>query len=112
MDAGGSTDHSNKPGPGGSMALRHQHGLRWLYRPQASAWPSVVTEAMDINLDPSCYRATNLDIAIGSSLGMDVFMAPGDSGYSARHGLVAAWFSNTNTATGGSPDPRHSCGLW
>lgn len=54
---------------------------------------------MDINTDPSCGRATDLDIAFVSSLGLDVTMAPGGMV------LVAAWLSDTNMAPGGSPDP-------
>lgn len=37
MAQGGSTGHPEQDGPSGSMALRHQHDLRGLARPQVSA---------------------------------------------------------------------------
>lgn len=49
------------------MALESQHGLRRLIRPSSSAWPLLVTGAMNISSDPGCYRAMDQDIALGSS---------------------------------------------
>ena len=59
-DSCGNTSHPDQCGPGGNMTLRHQHGLRWLTRLWAPAWPSVVTGVMDIGTDPDCDRAMNL----------------------------------------------------
>lgn len=56
------------------MALGHQHRLWYLTRPQPSTWPSVVTEVMDINTDPDCWRDTDPDMVPGSSLGPDVII--------------------------------------
>lgn len=50
------------------MALRFQHA-RFL-------WFPVVTRALDINTDSSCSETTDLDMAFGSSLGLDITMAP------------------------------------
>lgn len=41
-------------------------------------WAPVVTQAKDINLDTSCSRNMDPDMANSSSLGPDVTMAPGD----------------------------------
>ena len=58
------------------MAPRQQHGFRWLTRPQASAWPSVVT------------GATDPDMGIGSSPGLDDTMTLGDgTDHEDWHGL-------------------------
>lgn len=59
------------------MALRHQHGFRWLTRLQASAWPSVVA------------GATDPDMGIGNSLGLlDDTMILGDgTDHEDWHGL-------------------------
>lgn len=77
MAPGSSTDHSDQNGPRVSMALGHQQGLRWLTKPQASSLPSVVTKAMYNNTDPSCYKATDTDMTLCTSLAPDVIMALG-----------------------------------
>lgn len=41
-------------------------------RPRASAWPSVVTGAMDTHKDPGCGRAMDLDMALDSIPGLEV----------------------------------------
>lgn len=43
--SGGSTCHPDQYGPGSSMALRLQRGLRWLSRSQVSGQPWAVTGA-------------------------------------------------------------------
>ncbi|KAL6049990.1 hypothetical protein STEG23_006934 [Scotinomys teguina] len=46
----------------------------------------VVTEVMDINIDPGFCRTMDPDMVPGSSLGPDVFMYPrGSTGYSDQH---------------------------
>lgn len=64
MALGGSTDHSD------------QHVSLWQHGPQIStwslvaiqirdtAWPWVVTQATDIDTDPSCSRTTDPDMAL------------------------------------------------
>lgn len=73
-----------------------------------------VTEAMDINIDPSCCKAMELDTALGSNSGSDVILALGvSSGHSAQHGSSGSSKAlSTNTALGGGPDPEpgHPCG--
>ena len=41
-----------------STVFRHQHGLRWQFRPRASSWPLVVT-GTNINTDHGCSSATD-----------------------------------------------------
>lgn len=43
-------------------------------RPWASAWPSVVTGAMDTHKDPGCGRAMDLDMALDSIPGPEVII--------------------------------------
>lgn len=43
-------------------------------RPWASAWPSVVTGAMDTHKDPDCGRAMDLDMALDSIPGPEVII--------------------------------------
>ena len=62
MAPSGSTGHPDQYGPSGSMTLGHQHGLKWLSRPWASAQSSVVTGAMDINSDPDWFRVMDRDM--------------------------------------------------
>lgn len=59
------------------MTLRHQHGLRCQLRLRLSVQLLVVTGTMDINIDPSCCRAMDPDLALGSSADSYVTMAPG-----------------------------------
>lgn len=67
------------------MALGHQYGLRSLTRPWASAQPSVVSEAMDINIDSGCSWTMDPEMAFGSSSGSDVTVTPcGSTDYSDR----------------------------
>lgn len=72
MVPSGSVYHSHLYGPGYSMALGHQHSLRWLIRSQATIWPLVATGTTDINADPGCgCRVTDPDMALSSSTGLD-----------------------------------------
>lgn len=63
---GGSTGHPDHYGSEDSMVLGHQHGLRRLSRPWASAGPSVVTETMDINSDIGSCRAVDRDMPLAA----------------------------------------------
>ena len=64
--------HPDVYGPSGSLTLNHQHGLRYQPRLQAS-------EATDFNTEKGCCKAKDPDMAIGSSLGLNVTMIPGGS---------------------------------
>ena len=65
--------------------------------------------AVDINTDPDCSRATDADMALGFSLGLDITMAhSGSTGHSDQHGpraptwtRVADWTLGICTAFGG-----------
>lgn len=77
MTLGGSTGHSDKHGP------IEQHGS-WV--PSGSCQldaktsgiqqPSAVTEAKDIDTDPSCCRATDAGMVLGRSSSSDIIMSP------------------------------------
>lgn len=56
----------------GKGQLRYQYGQP---SPGMSPWPVVVTWAMDINKDLCCGRATDLDMALGNSMGRVITMA-------------------------------------
>lgn len=57
---------------------------------------------MDINIDPSFSRTTNADMALGSSLGLDISIAL-EAAQATQISMapVAAWPSDTNMAPGG-----------
>ncbi|KAL6066565.1 hypothetical protein STEG23_016520, partial [Scotinomys teguina] len=95
MALGGSTGHSGQHGHDGSMALGHQHGLGQLIISRASTWPSVITEAMDINTIPDCYQAKDADMALGKTSGLDVIMVLGGS--TAHSGFKAHKNSGLST---------------
>lgn len=61
------------------MAPGHQHGPRWIARPWAFLELLLATGAMDITPDPSLHRATDLDMALGSRLCLQVSMPSGGS---------------------------------
>lgn len=65
--------------PGSNTGVTHSRDLRWQPRPLTSAWPWVVIQTMDINIDPSCNRTKEPDTALSGSLGQDVTMASGGS---------------------------------
>lgn len=48
----------------GSLAHRCQHGHRVLHRSWIAAWTLVAKWATDINVDPSCSRTSNQDLAL------------------------------------------------
>jgi hypothetical protein len=48
-------------------ALGHHRSPRQQPRPGTSTWPLVVTWAMDIDRDPCCCIATNLDMALSGA---------------------------------------------
>lgn len=105
---GGCSGHTGQHGPGTPM---------WLMvtaRPQASVWPLLTTQVMDINTDPGCGRNVDPDKVLGSSLAPDVIMAPGGSvGYSywqwpwqQRSLWTLIWPQVVAQILG------HLCGLW
>ena len=94
-----STDHSNEDS--------HPPPTLTSPNPPYSAWPLVVTQAMDIDTN-CCSRTTLQGTVLGSSLDWDVTMASGnaDSSYlleslvlpfSAVYGPVGVTFSLTST---------------
>lgn len=74
-----SSGHPDMYGPGGSLTLKYQHGLRCQFTPWTSAQPSVATLATDINGDTGCYRAMGPDTALSSNQGWNITMDPGSS---------------------------------
>lgn len=71
------TGHPDKYSSNSSKALKHQNDLRWLSRSQASAQPSLLTGALNINTD----------MALGSGPVPDDTVASGDSaGHLDRRG--------------------------
>lgn len=92
-----------------SMAIEHQHGLKWVTRSHVTAWHLVATCATDINSDLGFSRAKDTDIALSCCSGPDVTMAPsGSTGHSDVMASVAALPLNTNRATGGGTDTGHA----
>ena len=76
-------------------------------------WPPVITQAMDINIDPTCSGTMDPDMVLGSSSRLDATTAPvADQVIQTTMALVAVWLSDTNMASGGSPNPRQPCGIW
>lgn len=92
--------------PGSSKGHPDKHGPRWWSRPQESAWPSMVTGATNINTDPDCGKTKNPDTAPNCIPGLDVTTA-----YATRICMAPAAVrpSDTDKATGYSPDPRLLC---
>lgn len=74
------------------MGIVHQHGFRWLIRPQASVQPMVVTGAMDIDSDPGCCMVRNSDMALCSNLAQD-----SRAGHSDHHGTRCGMALKTPT---------------
>lgn len=88
------------------MAPGNQHGPRWLAIPQASTELLVATEAMNTTADSRLHGAMNLDMALGSSLCLEVSMAPGGSTghpdqHDSGHGIVLGHVTDCG------PDSRH-----
>lgn len=79
MAPDGSTKHPDQYSPGGSKALGHQNGLRWLSRPWACDQPPGAIGNMDINPDPGCCWVSDPDMSHCSCLGPDMSIAPCDS---------------------------------
>lgn len=73
---GCNTGHPDLCSSRSSMNPKHQHDLRCQPKLPASACPSVSTRVTDINTEPSCSKAKDSDMDLGSSLGMDITMAP------------------------------------
>lgn len=53
----GSVGHSDHNGSHGIVAIGHQHDPKWWSRALASAWPSTVSGATEINTVPGCHVA-------------------------------------------------------
>lgn len=76
---GGSAGLSDQQGLSDSTVLRFCQGSRWQPRPQASAWLSMIAEAMEINTEPVCDRVKDPDMDPSSSSGPDGSVALGSS---------------------------------
>lgn len=73
----------------------------------------MVTQAMDINTDPSCSGTIDSDRAVSNGSGPDVTMVPVAVQVTLTNMVpVATCFLDTNMATGCDLDPRDPCGLW
>lgn len=73
---GGNIGHPGQYGPGDSMTLGCQLGLRWLSRYWVSTQPLVATGTTDINPDPDCCWAMDPGMTHSSSLAPDDTMTP------------------------------------
>lgn len=72
-----------------------------------------LTLLMDIITDPGYSSIMNPDMALGSSLEIDITMAPRTAQViQLRMALAAAWLSDTNTDSGGWPEPGHMQRPW
>lgn len=83
-----------------------QGGPRWQPRPRASAWPSLVTGAMDISTD---LGTVGPQTHCSPGLGMDATMAPGDSVVYSN--LYDPCGNMTLRSQYGLWYPGHVCGL-
>lgn len=98
----------------GSSVIYPRAGKGWGQLSMANAyfntwfiWPPVVTQTMDISKDPSYSRTKDPDMAISSSLGLDVTMALGG------HTDLQDWHEFTNNIVSGlQPDPRWQPRPW
>lgn len=78
-----------------------------MIRPGAATQPLIATGATDVNSDPGCPRAVDPGLVLGSSLGLDNTGAIVTTEIiQISMALVVAWLSDTNKATGYSPDLR------
>lgn len=95
------------------MNLKHQYVLRYQHRPCASAQPSVVTGATDIDADPAGSRAIDPDKVFGSSPGLDDTMASvAVKATQIGIALATAWSPDTVMAAGGSLTPEIYTAQW
>lgn len=74
MASDGRGGRSVHPSPHNGVTLRFPHSFQWYPRPRTCALPLVITQATDIDSDPSCNRTIEPDMAIGSLLGQDLTM--------------------------------------
>lgn len=80
-------------GPQWLQGLGHHHGLRWQHgfrqqhRRGTSTWPSLVTQATDINSDSYCSRTWVPDMALDASPDLGTTMVSGGiAGHSHQYG--------------------------
>jgi hypothetical protein len=59
--------------------LGYPYGSRQQTRPGMCTLPLVVTQAMDINVDPCSSKATDPDMTLAGSTGQDITMTSGSS---------------------------------
>lgn len=75
--------------------------LTWFLRPPEERWVT------DINTDPSCIWITNLDMALGSSLGPEnIIVLNGSPSHSDQDDARRNMTLDTNKATGCGPNTR------
>lgn len=87
--------------PHGRVALKDKHRSMWMPRRLTSACPLMVSVSKDINIDPSCSRTMNSDVALGRSPDLDNTMTQGNT---AGHSDLGA-----NMATGCCLDSQAFC---
>lgn len=103
---GSNKGHSDEPRLSGNRTLGQNLAHIWQPRLSASTWSLWVTVATDINLDPGCTRAMNMEMALTCPLGQEVTMAPGGStGHSDRHGPCGSMALRHKHGHGWGPRP-------
>lgn len=69
--------------------------------------------AMHGSTDSSYDRTTISNMEFCSSLGPGVILVSfGRAGHSEKYGTPAAWLLDSNTSSGGRPDPTHTPCIW
>lgn len=78
-----------------------------MIRPRAATQSLIAPGTTDVNSDPGCPRNGDPGLVLGSSLGRDNTKAMVTTDITQiTMVLVVAWLSDTNKATGYSPDLR------
>jgi hypothetical protein len=91
-----------------SGLLEQKHDLRQQPRQRISAWPLVITWALDINTGPWYRHSSRWQYRPGYHHSLQMHCRA----LRSVCPLVAAWLSDIHTVSGGSPDNRHLHGLW
>lgn len=109
MTSGANTRHSYQHSPQWYHNQEHQHGFGMHHSPLTSLWPSVVSQAKDINPNPNCSKTMDLDTALRGSMDLDVMASGGNIGHLHQHAPppLEAQCTEIRMASGGSPDQEH-----
>ena len=92
MTSGGTTSYSEHHVSSGSMDLRYTDDTWWQPKSWVSTWPLVLTQATDINTDPSYRRTMDPDMVLGSSPGQDHTIASSYLPVPYRYGISSFTF--------------------